>query len=199
MYAIFVFYSLTPESVRWLMVKGKTAEALNVFRKMAKVNKTVMPDEDLIPTDDDQRLGDVCDLFATRKMVQKTILSWYCWWVIFPHRYDTSFFLKPKLRGQRIIPWKGSQNFGSYTDPELFSQLMGQQVMQLKKKLKKRFINPTVWGHLRIAGGKCWKIVELKIFFPLELNELLPPAQDSNFGASVIIKSYRAFICLLMY
>lgn len=72
---------LTPESVRWLMVKGKNAEALNVFRKMAKVNKTVMPDEDLIPPDDDQRLGDVCDLFATRKMVQKTVLSWYCWFV----------------------------------------------------------------------------------------------------------------------
>lgn len=72
---------LTPESVRWLMIKGKTEEAKDVFRKMAKVNKTIMPEVDLKPPEDDQRLGDVRDLFATRKMVKKTLLSWYCWFV----------------------------------------------------------------------------------------------------------------------
>ena len=70
---------MTPESVRWLMVKGKIEEAKEIFRKMAKVNKTTMPDEELKMPDDDQRLGDVRDLFVTRKMVQKTLLSWYCW------------------------------------------------------------------------------------------------------------------------
>ena len=77
---LFLFVvSLTPESVRWLMIKGKTEEAKDVFRKMAKVNKTIMPEVDLKPPEDDQRLGDVRDLFATRKMVKKTLLSWYCW------------------------------------------------------------------------------------------------------------------------
>ena len=61
------------------MVKGKIEEAKQVFRRMAKVNKRTMPDEDLKLPDDDQRLGDVRDLFATRSMVQKTVLSWYCW------------------------------------------------------------------------------------------------------------------------
>ena len=72
-------FSLTPESVRWFMVKGKIEEAKQVFRRMAKVNKRTMPDEDLKLPDDDQRLGDVRELFATRSMVQKTVLSWYCW------------------------------------------------------------------------------------------------------------------------
>lgn len=71
--------SLTPESVRWLMIKGKTEEAKEIFRKIAKVNKMPMSDMDLKPPEDDQRLGDVRELFATRKMVQKTLLSWYCW------------------------------------------------------------------------------------------------------------------------
>lgn len=71
--------SLTPESVRWLMIKGKTEQAKEIFRKIAKVNKMPMSDMDLKPPEDDQRLGDVRELFATRKMVQKTLLSWYCW------------------------------------------------------------------------------------------------------------------------
>lgn len=70
---------MTPESVRWLMIRGKIEEAKEIFRKMAKVNKRTMPDGELQVPDDDDRLGDVRDLFATRKMVQKTLLSWYCW------------------------------------------------------------------------------------------------------------------------
>lgn len=72
---------LTPESVRWLMLKGKTKEAKNVFKRMAKVNKTIMPEDDLQLPDDDQSLGDVRELFATRGMVKKTLMSWYIWFV----------------------------------------------------------------------------------------------------------------------
>lgn len=71
--------------------------------------------------------------------------------------------------------------------------------MQLKKKFKETFYKSY---SLRTTENCWWQMLEnrgIGIFFPLELNELLPPAQDSNFGASVIIKSYRAFICLLMY
>ena len=71
--------SLTPESVRWLMLKGKVEEAKAIFRKMAKVNKRIMPDEELQVPDDSDRLGDARDLFRTRKMGQTTLLSWYCW------------------------------------------------------------------------------------------------------------------------
>ena len=77
-------FSLTPESVRWLMVKGKIEQAKDIFRRMASVNQKTMPkDLELTLPDDDQRLGDVRDLFSTRKMVQKAILSWYTWWAIF--------------------------------------------------------------------------------------------------------------------
>jgi len=72
---------LTPESVRWLMLKGKLEEAKAIFKKMAKVNKRIMPDEELDVPHDSDRLGDVRDLFRTRKMVQTTLLSWYCWFV----------------------------------------------------------------------------------------------------------------------
>ena len=71
--------SLTPESVRWLMVRGKVEEAKTIFRKMAKVNKRTMPDEELEVPEDTDRLGDVRDMFVSRKMTQTTVLSWYCW------------------------------------------------------------------------------------------------------------------------
>lgn len=61
------------------MVRGKVEEAKDIFRKMAKVNKRTMPDEELQVPEDNDRLGDVRDLFATRKMTQTTLLSWYCW------------------------------------------------------------------------------------------------------------------------
>lgn len=61
------------------MVKGKIEEAKEIFRKMAKVNKRTMPDEELQVPEDNDRLGDARDLFGTRKMVQTTLLSWYCW------------------------------------------------------------------------------------------------------------------------
>ena len=74
--------SFTPESVRWLMIKGKMGEAVNVFKRMARVNKTIMPQEELKLPNDDQKLGDARELFATRKMTQKTLMSWYSWWVL---------------------------------------------------------------------------------------------------------------------
>ena len=39
------------------MVKGKIEEAKQVFRRIAKVNKRTIPDEDLKLPDEDQRLG----------------------------------------------------------------------------------------------------------------------------------------------
>ena len=61
------------------MLKGKIEEAKAIFRKMAKVNKSTIPDEELQVPDDSDRLGDARDLFRTRKMTQTTLLSWYCW------------------------------------------------------------------------------------------------------------------------
>ncbi|PFX15269.1 organic cation transporter protein-like isoform X1 [Stylophora pistillata] len=70
----------TPESVRWFLVKGKTEKAEQVLYKVAKFNKKPIPQEPLQDCEK-QRLGDLRDLFKTRAMTHKTLISWYCWFV----------------------------------------------------------------------------------------------------------------------
>lgn len=75
----FIFFlSLTPESVRWFLVKGKTEKAEQILYKVAKFNKKPIPQEPLQDCEK-QRLGDLRDLFKTRAMTHKTLISWYCW------------------------------------------------------------------------------------------------------------------------
>lgn len=71
---------LTPESVRWFLVKGKTEKAEQILYKVAKFNKKPIPQEPLQDCEK-QRLGDLRDLFKTRAMTHKTLISWYCWFV----------------------------------------------------------------------------------------------------------------------
>ena len=74
---------VVPESVRWLLTHEKTEEAEKVLKKVAKVNKKEMPDEGLgLP--EDQRCGQrreagFMDLFGTRSMTKKTLISWISW------------------------------------------------------------------------------------------------------------------------
>ncbi|XP_068716130.1 organic cation transporter protein-like isoform X2 [Montipora capricornis] len=82
---LFVFWIVVPESVRWLLTHEKTEEAEKVLKKVAKVNKKEMPDEGLgLP--EDQRCGQrreagFMDLFGTRSMTKKTLISWISWFV----------------------------------------------------------------------------------------------------------------------
>ncbi|KAK3748637.1 hypothetical protein QZH41_004513 [Actinostola sp. cb2023] len=74
----------TPESLRWLLMKGKTAEANKTLKEAARVNGKVITDEELVALKKDNgeekaRLGDIRDLFASRVMVYRTLISWYCW------------------------------------------------------------------------------------------------------------------------
>ena len=54
---------------------------MSVLRKVAKVNGKEMPDAALkLPNDEKkERLGDFRDLFSSRKMTHKTLLSWLMW------------------------------------------------------------------------------------------------------------------------
>ena len=72
------FLSYSPESVRWYLVKGRTEKAEEVLQKVAKFNKKPIPEEPL-KNYEKQRLGDVRDLFKSRSMTHKTLVSWYCW------------------------------------------------------------------------------------------------------------------------
>ncbi|XP_038079046.1 organic cation transporter protein-like [Patiria miniata] len=78
-----------PESARWLMSRGRTADAEKILRKMAKVNKVELPAE-LFEEDKDQeeKLKDTTtrrytylDLFRSTNMRCKTINILFCWFV----------------------------------------------------------------------------------------------------------------------
>ncbi|KAK3754490.1 hypothetical protein QZH41_019886, partial [Actinostola sp. cb2023] len=80
----FLLWWFTPESLRWLLVKGKVDEAKKILRNVVRVNKKNISEEDMTSlekTSDENtgRLGDVRDLFATRSLALRTLISWYCW------------------------------------------------------------------------------------------------------------------------
>jgi len=75
-------HSLIPESVRWLMTHGKTTQAEKILRRVAKTNKKEMPDEGLgLPEDQKstQQEAGFMDLFGSRSMTKKTVISWISW------------------------------------------------------------------------------------------------------------------------
>ena len=74
--------SLIPESLRWLLVKGKMEEAEKLYRRIARMNGKTLPAEGLeidTATDAQTRLGDFRDLFKTRHLTKTTLISWFCW------------------------------------------------------------------------------------------------------------------------
>ena len=75
-------FSFTPESLRWLLVKGKMEDAEKLYKKIARVNRKELPKEGLeidTGTDDNTRLGDIRDLFKSRSLAKTTLISWVCW------------------------------------------------------------------------------------------------------------------------
>ena len=72
--------SFTPESIRWLLQKGRETEARDILSKVAKVNGKSMPQEALhLPKDESIRLGDFPDLFMSDGMIHRTLGSWLMW------------------------------------------------------------------------------------------------------------------------
>ena len=50
-----------------------------VLKRIAEVNRKEMPKEELAEPDNQIRMGDLRDLFSSKKMAHKTLLSWYIW------------------------------------------------------------------------------------------------------------------------
>ena len=73
--------SFIPESVRWLLKKGREDQARVILCNVAEVNGKEMPTESLELSQEEQneRLGDFRDLFVSRKMIHKTLCSWLMW------------------------------------------------------------------------------------------------------------------------
>ena len=74
--------SFSPESLRWLIVKGKTDEALKLCKNIARVNGKEIQEGELQfeeNQEQQQRLGDIRDLFGSRDMIKKTLIMLYCW------------------------------------------------------------------------------------------------------------------------
>jgi len=82
-----ILFRFIPESLRWLIVKKRVEEAKKILRKIADFNNKEIKEEDLDLLDETsneesvqvQRFGDVRDLFATRKLGIRTLVSWCGW------------------------------------------------------------------------------------------------------------------------
>ena len=74
-------HSVTPESVRWYLKKGRVTDAREALCKVARVNGKKMPEAAIkLPNDETkERLGDIRDLFSSVKMTHKTLGSWLMW------------------------------------------------------------------------------------------------------------------------
>lgn len=72
----------TPESSRYLLLKGKVTQTEELLRGIAATNKKEYPEESLLDLHAEgkvEALGDVRDLFRTKKMLHRTLVSWYAW------------------------------------------------------------------------------------------------------------------------
>lgn len=78
----FSFTRIVPESVRWLMTHRRAGEAEKILKRVAKTNKKPMPEEGLGLPDDQkttEREAGFMDLFGSRSMTKKTVISWISW------------------------------------------------------------------------------------------------------------------------
>lgn len=62
-----------------MLLKGKAKRAEVILKRVSEVNGKEMPKEDLMEPEDQTRIGDVRDLFSSKLMARKTLLSWYIW------------------------------------------------------------------------------------------------------------------------
>lgn len=77
---ILLFWRFVPESVRWLLVKGKTVQAREILTKVATVNKKEMPVEELhVPVTASGQ--SVVELIRTWKMAKMSLIQIYVWFV----------------------------------------------------------------------------------------------------------------------
>ncbi|XP_067658276.1 uncharacterized protein [Haliotis asinina] len=93
---------LMPESVRWLVVKGRLEEAKIVIRKIAELNNKPMPDTSILEliAQEEKAEGDKAksytylDLFKTKELGLKTLITCFLWLTCSGLYYVVVFGLK---------------------------------------------------------------------------------------------------------
>lgn len=75
-----------------MVLKGKVKRAEVILKRVSEVNGKEMPKDDLMEPEDQTRIGDVRDLFSSKLMARKTLLSWYIWLVYYAEKIDLDNF-----------------------------------------------------------------------------------------------------------
>ena len=75
------FYSIVPESPRWLLSNGKRDEAEQVIKKLAKRNGKIVTDEMLssLEADKHRSKGRLWQLFSTKTLAFRTTVIFINW------------------------------------------------------------------------------------------------------------------------
>ena len=77
-----VFYKFVPESVRWLRLKGKVNEAIEIFEKIADWNgKEMNPNAKIARVAVAKNSTSPMDLFRTKRLALRTLLQGFAWMV----------------------------------------------------------------------------------------------------------------------
>ena len=78
-----IFYWFLPECPRWLLTKGRVAEAVNILQKAAKVNDREWPSNLELKTtgstDDNAKSKSFLDLFRARNLRRNTLIQYFNW------------------------------------------------------------------------------------------------------------------------
>ena len=76
-----IFYSIVPESPRWLLSNGKREEAEQIIKKLAKRNGKIVTDEMLssLEADKHRSKGRLWQLFSTKTLAFRTIVIFINW------------------------------------------------------------------------------------------------------------------------
>ena len=74
-------FRLIPESTRWLRVNGKSKEAVDILKRIAKFNKKNIPDFELavVKQDTSKGTGNYLDLFRPKKIAFRSVIQGYAW------------------------------------------------------------------------------------------------------------------------
>ena len=72
-------FSILPESVRWLMARGRTEEAERVLKTIAKFNKKEWPDVTLSQLKKEKITVSSKHLFYPQGMLSSTLIQCFAW------------------------------------------------------------------------------------------------------------------------
>ncbi|XP_033737447.1 organic cation transporter protein-like [Pecten maximus] len=91
---LLLYWFVLPESTRWLLARGKTEEANETLRKIAKVNKRQVPKHiDTRPPNEKKHAGfkDIAPLFRSRKHFIRWLINMALWFVLATSYYGLTF------------------------------------------------------------------------------------------------------------